>query len=118
MIGIKGIGDIYGSHKPTTAQRNSARTEDKAASVVKEGGVKDSVVISPEATFRAKLDGAVKKKAADMQAKSEVSASRIAELKEKYKGDATPVSGIDVSKAILARIRGPVEDLSATEDNI
>lgn len=64
----------------------------------------DVVKISPEASFRAKLDGVAKNYATAARSNEAGQQARVESLKEKYQGDNCPVSGYDVATALMNTI--------------
>jgi hypothetical protein len=64
-------------------------------------GNTDMVQISTDAALRGKISAYAATLGKDL---SSIRPELLAMLREKYKGEACPVSGIDVAKAILAKI--------------
>jgi anti-sigma28 factor (negative regulator of flagellin synthesis) len=84
---------------------NAKRTAEDGEAPVSDARTADSIDISAEASFKAELNKMTKTYAS--KGKEEVSGERIAELKQKYQGDACPISGSDIASKIIAGILGP-----------
>ena len=92
---IKGIHDVYRLRAPQGQARPAHRAEEAVSARPGQGG--DVVEISPDAALRAKL---APSRAAAQEGPD---ARRLEALRRKYLGDACPVSGRDVARAMLER---------------
>ena len=106
---IKGIHEYYSAHPSRAA--TSGRQIKKAEDVLQPGKGTgcvdtDTVTLSPQATFQARLDAEVQKYGKAAQKQAAVDQKRIDRLKIQYMGGQCPVSGIEVADAILRRISG------------
>lgn len=94
---------------PYQAMTASGRAVQKTAelqSAAKDGGG-DTVAISPRGAFQVRLEGETRRYAAAARQSAQTSTARMEELKQKYQGDSCPVSGMDVTRAMLERVCGP-----------
>lgn len=106
MIEIKGIYDSFSVHAAINAGPSMKRTrEEESAGVSSASGTTgvDSVRISPEGVFRAKLDTAMK---ACVQESRAVPQERLEQLKVSYQGDQCPISARDTANALMQRVCG------------
>lgn len=88
----------------TTANSKKTPIEENTTSVT-EGRTTDTIEISPEASFKSELN-TYTKACASKNAEG-VSDERIAQLKQKYKGDSCPISSSDIASSIISGILGP-----------
>ena len=102
---INGIHKIYQIQSKITQSGISPKVSD-STQTTKNSQNNDKVQISSQGSFHAKLQAETKKYAAQVQHNTTLSADRIAQLKLKYQGDACPVSGEDVAKALLEKVCG------------
>ncbi|MCI8600805.1 MAG: hypothetical protein HFE45_04335 [Oscillospiraceae bacterium] len=102
MIELKGIHESYPVHAASSASSalKRARGEELAAGAV--SGI-DSVRISPEGAFRAKLNTAL---ASCVREASSVPKGRMEQLKASYQGDQCPIPAQDTAAALLSRVCG------------
>lgn len=103
---IQGLHAAYRS-AAATGTGKAAGAKESAMVEGKERAAGDTVSISPDAALKAKLAVASKEYAASYRCG--VFAARMAALKEKYQGDACPVSAGEVAEAILARVLNPAD---------
>ncbi len=88
----------------STASAKKAPVEENTTSIT-EGRTTDTIEISSEASFKSELNTYTKACAAKNT--EEVSADRIAELKQKYQGDSCPIASSDIASSIISGILGP-----------
>lgn len=106
MVGINGVHEAYSMHSAMGSRPVSNKKVTEEPVQPREAGAQDQVVISPEASFRVKLEAASKQVAASAQPRESASAERISQLKAQYQGDSCPVSGADIAQAMLGRACG------------
>lgn len=102
MIELKGIHESYPVHSASGASPalKRARGEELAAGAA--SGI-DSVRISPEGAFRARLNTAL---ASCVKEASSIPKGRMEQLKASYQGDQCPVPAQDTAAALLSRVCG------------
>lgn len=106
MVGINGVHEAYSLHTAMGSRPVNNKKVTEEAVLGRETGAQDQVIISPEASFRARLEVASKQVAAAPQPRQEVSAERMSQLKAQYAGDNCPVSGADIAQSMLGRACG------------
>lgn len=101
---IKSVHELYPYRSVSSGGRKPVSAVESVPA--KESGERDVVAISPEASFRAKLDSLSKGYAAQGKAVEASSGDRVQALKAQYQGDNCPVSGYDVARAVYASVCG------------
>ena len=104
MMEIQGIHEIYQSNSARSTARQVKKPGENPSAAA--DGTMDTVEISREASFRARLSAESKQYTAAARAAATVPSERLEALKLQYQGDRCPVSGMDVARAILGRVCG------------
>ena len=100
---IKGIQNNYQIHFAALRGKMSQKTEQTPQA---QKSRSDSIDISPAGALQSKVESAAVTYTAIAKENASVSAARIAALKIKYQGDASPVSGMDIAQSILEKVCG------------
>lgn len=102
---IYSTSEPYSYQSMATAGHAVQKTEQMQGGTKETGG--DTVAISSRGAFQARLEAETRRYAAAARHNADVSGARLEELKLKYQGDSCPVSGMDVTRAMLERVCGP-----------
>ena len=101
---INSIQNFYRAQAAANTTNTKKTVEDNSTPAT-ETQETDKIDISAEASFKAGLNKYAKTYSA--KSSKEASSERISELKQKYQGDACPISGSDIASKIIAGILGP-----------
>ena len=111
MIDFSNMKHVSSVKRFDAGTRYAAGKKDSDASGSAHKAQTDVVQISADAVWKGKLSAFSTVLVREI---SDVSAERIATLKQQYAGDDCPVSGADIANAMVARMR--VEGLGAAEE--
>lgn len=103
---IKKIYEMPMSSSVSKATKPSSFSCDTVAMPKKTECSKDTVNISAEASFKSMLNNEVKKHSVNASDFSQVSTTRINNLKEAYSNDKCPVSSMDIARAMTKSVCG------------
>lgn len=102
---INSVHKIYQIHPIGNAAQKVGNIKENM-SVSKETTTSDSINISSQASFNAKIDVETKRFSVASTQTEHRSSGKVENLKFKYQGDNCPISSMDVAGAILNRVWG------------